>query len=141
MLDFKLNALFNKIAQFTELSVLGSKVDLHRFSEKLLDIEDDFLISLSREPNEFYKGIVSLFEIQLLNDGIDLLQIELNDDQLKFLGTKKAFEKLAVSLLNVFENPTPKTHLHLEYSEGDQMLRPTDCTIVFIAYPMPSETK
>ncbi len=64
---------------------------------------------------------------------LDLIKIYLNKRNLVFEGSKSAFHKLGMSLLNYFHKNSQKgEHFHLDYVEDDPLLAPTNTHVIFV---------
>lgn len=71
--------------------------------------------------------------IQVRGDEDDRVLVSLDDTQLSFSGTKLALNKIGDSLLNFFdENSVQDDHFHLDYYEENQILRKTNCHLIFV---------
>jgi len=62
-----------------------------------------------------------------------LLQVSADEEFLRLLGDTDAFRKLGSSLVTFFSGDVPVgRHFHLDYYPGNQVLRSTTCSLIFL---------
>jgi hypothetical protein len=119
-----------------EIEISDLSQNLIKLGELLLSINEDFNLHTVQTKSEFYAENIEAISIQLKqnkNAEQDLIKIFIDNKNLVFEGSKLAFDKLGMSLLNYFNENTQKgEHFHLSYSEGDALLAPTNCHIIFL---------
>lgn len=116
-----------------EVQLSGSADTLTNFGRFLNQVEETQYIATHALKNEFYTVALQNLVIEPTTVGNDRLTVEINDSSLKLSGTRLAFNKLADSLINFFDDDSEiGDHFHLDYYEGNQVLNETNCHLVFI---------
>ena len=119
----------------TEISDLSQS--LISLGELLLSINRDFKLQANQTKSEFYPENLEAVLMKLLQstkaEQLDLLKIFINNKNLVIEGYKVGFYKLGSSLLNFFNtNSQNGEHFYLDYVQGDRLLAPTKCHIIFL---------
>ncbi|MEG4303002.1 hypothetical protein [Microcoleus sp. D3_18a_C4] len=120
-----------------EIEISDSPRGLIELGELCKSISEDLNLHAEKINSEFYPENLEGISMKLSSiknpEGLDLIKIHLNQRNLVFEGSKSAFHKLGMSLLNYFhENSRKPEHFHLYYVEGDCLLAPTNCHVIFL---------
>ncbi|WP_420810083.1 Imm32 family immunity protein [Hwanghaeella grinnelliae] len=118
--------------QEPEISISGSAADLRAFGSLLNSVTSTQEFELPASGNEFYPHSLTSIVIVLRSEGTDRVKVSANAESLFFEGTNHALRIIGDSLLNYFDhNSSSQDHFHLDYYEGDQVLEPTNCHLIF----------
>jgi hypothetical protein len=120
-----------------EIEISASPQGLIELGELLININKDLVILSTTQKSAFYpeaiQSLVMKFSTSSAVTRLDVLNVSIVDKSLVFEGSSEAFRKLGDSLLNYFdENSQSGEHFHLDYVEGDDILAPTNCSLIFV---------
>lgn len=129
----KIRALWDGDENRPEITVSGTSVEMSSLGALLTTINAP--VTLALEPGVSQAYPVCLGRLVIEPDvGERRLAVAVTAGTLRIGGGAKALAALAQSLLNFFEGEIESgSHFHLEYYEGNEMLEPTSCTLVFLA--------
>lgn len=120
-----------------EIEISDSPSGLSKLGTLFLGISQDLTLHAEQVKSKFYPENLEAISIKLLPiespGGISLIKIYITNNRLIFEGSQSAFNKLGMSLLNYFNEDSKKgEHFHLNYVEGDPLLAPTNCYVIFL---------
>lgn len=120
-----------------EIEISDSPSGLSKLGTLFLGISQDLTLHAEQVKSKFYPENLEAISIKLLPmespGGISLIKIWITNNRLIFEGSQSAFNKLGRSLLNYFNEDSKKgEHFHLNYVEGDPLLAPTNCYVIFL---------
>lgn len=116
-----------------EVQFSGSANTLANFGMLLNQVKETVNIATHALKNEFYPVVLQNLIIEPTSTGNDRLTIEIYNTSFKLSGTRLAFNKLADSLINFFDDESKfGDHFHLDYYEGNLVLNETNCHLVFM---------
>jgi hypothetical protein len=122
-----------------EIEISSSPVGLIELGSFFLSVDRDCEIKsepiISRFYSENFEKLKILFVKNDLQEQerVDLLKVFVEQKQIIFQGGKIAFNNLGDSILNYFDMESKNgDHFHLDYIEGDMLLAPTNCHLIFL---------
>ena len=129
--------LFDGNRDKPEIEISDSPLGLIELGEIFASITEDFISYSKKIKSEFYPENLEAISIKVSPiknaEKLDLIKIYLREHKLVFEGSQSALYKLGMSLLNYFNEHSQKgEHFHLNYVEGDPLLAPTNCYIIFL---------
>ena len=129
-----MNIVFDGDLREPEIKISGEPWELRELGTALLDMRDRCTIESERTTDRYYPELLDglTFELENMGNEEPLLAVTLSRDYLIFKGPAEGFRRLGQSLLNVFPEQAPQgTHMHLDYFEGNDLLAPTSCHLIF----------
>ena len=137
-----MNVLFNGNDDAPEFEISATGPDLADLGQRLQNIKNDIFIRGSDKTCSIYSCTLKGLIFELKEDVVDEVDVKLEHNALKFVGNEQALKDLGQSLLIYFEDdPNDQDHFHLDYFEGNMILKPTNFSIVFMCVEARSETK
>ena len=128
-----MDIFYNGNSEFPEFKVSDSGKKLTELGLVMRTGNKNLSIDGSGRNNRFYSHTLRGLIFDLIEDETDGFDVSLENENLRFVGNKQAFENLGQGLINYFEdNPANQDHLHLDYFEGNRLLKPTNFSIVFM---------
>ena len=127
--------LFDGNFERPEIELSDSPAGLKNLGELLLDLNKEIELSAIPKESDFYPYNLQkiAFKINKDEQGINLIYISVAEEYLVLEGTSIALRKLGHSLLNCFNENSPDTsHIHLEYFPGNQLVAPTNCSLIIV---------
>lgn len=120
-----------------EIEISDLSQNLIRLGGLLLSINEDFKLQANPRKSEFYPENLEAISMRLIPstnaEQLDLLKVFIDNKNLVIEGSKLGFYKLGSSLINYFsKNSKNGNHFHLDYVQGDCLLAPTNCFIIFL---------
>lgn len=122
-----------------EIEISDSWSEMRQLGQFLINLNKDSILYGVHKKSKFYPKNLKIIKIILERnetynqEQLNLLKVFLDKDSLVFEGNKLAFRKLGQSLLNFFnEDSKNQEHFHLDYTEGDMLLAPTNCYLIFM---------
>jgi hypothetical protein len=129
-----MNVVFDGDLKEPEIKISGERRELWDLGIILLNLREKGLIESEGINDRFYPELLSglVFELEDVGDEEALLTVALSGGYATFKGASEGYQKLGQSLLNVFsEQAAQNTHMHLDYFEGNNLLAPTNCHLIF----------
>jgi hypothetical protein len=127
----KIHALWDGDENRPEVAVSGKGRDLLCLGALPATIETAVTLPLEARVSKSYPVCLARLTIEPSGDE-RRLEVAVVADTLRIGGGAKALAALAQSLLNVFEDEVEDgSHFHLDYYEGNELLEPTPCTLIF----------
>ena len=129
----RIRALWDGDETCPAIKISGTGVELSSLGALLTSIEAP--VTLALEPGVSQAYPMCLGRLMIEPDGAARrLSVSVVTGTLRISGGAEALAALAQSLLNYFEDEAESaSHFHLEYYEGNEILEPTSCTLVFQA--------
>ena len=127
--------LFDRNFERPEIELSDSPASLRNLGELLLDLNKEIELSAVPEESDLYPYNLEkiVFKINGDKQGMNLIYISVTEEYLVLEGTPIALRKLGQSLLNCFNENSPDTsHIHLEYFPGNQLVAPTNCSVIIV---------
>ncbi|WP_419903989.1 Imm32 family immunity protein [Kiloniella sp.] len=116
-----------------EVQISGSSMALSQLGILLSGINSHRRFSTNNSIDEIYAINIPTIILTFLDIGNDRLTVGIDQNSLRFSGTKKAFDILGDSLVNFFDDQTVVgEHFHLDYYEGNEVLNDTTCHLIFM---------
>lgn len=120
-----------------EIEISDLSQNLIRLGGLLLSINGDFKLQANPRKSEFYPENLEAVSMRLIPstnaEELDLLKVFIDNKNLVIEGSKLGFYKLGSSLVNCFtKNSQSGKHFHLHYVQGDRLLAPTNCSLIFL---------
>lgn len=120
-----------------EIEIADSAEGMNQLGKLLLNIDKNLKIYTKKEKLGSYPEALEDILIRFLEEDnwqqLDLLKIFIEDKNLVIEGRKSAVDILGVSLTNFFNEDAKKyDHFHLDYWEGNGLLAPTNCSLIFM---------
>lgn len=112
---------------------------MRQLGQFLINLNKDSILYGVHKESKFYSKNLKMIKIIFKRNEtynhkkLNLLKVFLDKDSLVLEGNKLAFIKLGQSLLNFFNKDSKnQEHFHLDYTEGDMLLAPTSCYLIFM---------
>ena len=118
-----------------EIEIADSAQSFNKLGKLLVNIDDNLKIYTNQEKGGPYPEALEALVIRLLEEDdlqqLDVLKIFVEDKNLVIESPKSGFDKLGASLTS-FEDAKKHDHFHLDYWEGNGLLAPTNCSLIFM---------
>ena len=129
----KIHALWDGDESRPEVAISGTWGELSCLGAFLAKVETAVTLTLKPRVSKFYPFCLGRLTIEP-SGGAGRLEIAVVTDTLRIRGGAKALSALAQSLLNFFEGGVEAgSHFHLDYYDGNELLEPTQCALIFAA--------
>lgn len=116
-----------------EVEVSGQATEFVCLGEKLIEGKPSICLESSGAVDRFYP--VELKSLKCVVDSKSApparIRLTVENKALLITGDNKALRNLGQSLINVFTGAEVDEHMHLEHYEGNQLVAPSGCSVVF----------
>ncbi|OSI06697.1 Uncharacterised protein [Neisseria animaloris] len=117
----------------SQIEISGTVVSFNVLGDILNKITTMTSFKLQTFSNKFYPKKFEFLQLIYQDDETNRISIETEDDKLIIKGNSVAFNMLGDSLSNFFDEESKKDdHFHIDYYDGNDMLNPTNISLVFI---------
>ena len=117
----------------SEIEVLGKVSALNALGNILNKVNTVTLFKLQTCSNKFYHKKFEFLQLIYHDDKTNRISIKIEGNRLILKGNSIAFNILGDSLNNFFDDESQKNdHFHIDYYDGNDVLNPTNISLVFI---------
>lgn len=113
--------------------MLGLATEFVSLGEELVKGKSTICLESVGAVDRFYpialKSLKCTFDVESVPPAQIRLIVE--DQSLVIVGDSKALRNLGQSLINVFTGAMSDEHMHLEHHDGNQLVAPSGCSVVF----------
>jgi len=116
-----------------EIQISGSQGGLVAIGRLLSELTENCEIESNVLDGGVYQVRIPIISVHMTPQEDSLLQVSADESSLKLSGDAGAIRKLGQSLVNFFSGDVEVgQHFQLDYYPGNQLLRETNCHLVFI---------
>ena len=117
----------------SEIEILGKVTALNALGNILNKVNTVTLFKLQTCSNKFYPKKFEFLQLIYHDDKTNRISIKIEGNRLILKGNSIAFNILGDSLNNFFDDESQKNdHFHIDYYDGNDVLNPTNISLVFI---------
>jgi len=129
-----MNISSNSDVSNPEVEVSGKATEFLALGYELLRGKSDVNLESKGVLDQFYPvGLKALkCTVETASENPGQLRLKVNNLSLLIVGDAKALRNLGQSLINTFTGATADEHMHLEYYEGNQLVAPSECSVIFM---------